>query len=793
MSIINIVLEGISENHSSQSIVPVLELLRNDKTILSNISKLQLQQLVSRSLQLVRSSDSYSKWCGINLIHQLSSNYVIVAQSGVQFMSALIAVLESYNSTINVLILRNCIECLQVLMHEIRGKPALTREILTPKLSTIITLVMGHIQFDAETCLNLLYDVILHHPNTFRPFANKLRSKLLVFLKGGFGVEFVEMPTSLRKIICQTMAILPIIEKNEPEAKWGNDVKNVISEVTGILNVFDEFFNFRDDSSLGKLISKLPGRGERAELGEGDRERVFDDLSIDFNEPRSLLAISDQVETLLQLLKHYLVGGGITSVRLPLGLCLTLLEVVFSINARFLSYKSDVRDDEIRQLISTVLNRVHTSGIELLSSLLQFRGALVPHLNQIWTMLEYLVPMIQNKRIDAAEVVKNEAVFAKLVECVGLYLNLVGAVSDGASLVPFVDVALTLVEPRKDSAGNMQQSAADGQQKNQNKNKNQKNKIKKKNASSAPMSDILSHEHLFQQTIPTQTLLAVQYFFSQVITKVELPSNQHYKTLRFIIRQCVEHKNSNLEQAVPKQLRDLLVNTVLYPGYDKNNALPIVSSILIDDPIISVFNNPRLPALPKYHSMSTSMDNKDVTEVGLEQTTYQRNRNGDDDHDDDDDDDDDDDEEVSASKGSGKKLSAKELAIQNLMREQAERQKLDREKEANARIEKDAEHEATPSFAFQMEKRPREEIVEEVGKVEKKIKVGEHGLVKDTVLKSTVETVVDNKNDVANVSKNDQAQDAVGADEDNEGSDFEIPEINMELDTDEEEEGEEAE
>ena len=52
---INIVLEEIKGTPSS--IIPLLSILHNDKQILSTITKTELNHLISRTLNLVRSSD----------------------------------------------------------------------------------------------------------------------------------------------------------------------------------------------------------------------------------------------------------------------------------------------------------------------------------------------------------------------------------------------------------------------------------------------------------------------------------------------------------------------------------------------------------------------------------------------------------------------------------------------------------------------------------------------------------------------------------------------------------------
>ncbi|KAG5420055.1 RIX1 [Candida metapsilosis] len=565
---INIVLEEIKTSPSS--IIPILSTLHNEK--LDQISKPDLTHLISRTLQLCRSPNIYNKWCGINIINVLTENYIILANEGANFMTMLVTILDSFNSTIDVVILKSCIECLNKLIKVIRNKPALTREILTPKLSTIITLYLKNLQFAPTLCIKSLYQIVKHHPTTFRPFANKFGEKLYALMQNG---EFSKYPSQLQSSICKALAILPTVEKNEPEAKWASDVNQIIGEIKEVVEVYDEFLNFRDDSELKKLLQKLPSS-----------RKVFASLEIDLNQPKSVLQISSRVQVLIKLLGAYL-NEGISSVKVPLGKVFTLVEMICSVNMRYLSFKSDIRDEEIKGLIKKTLTVNFQSVLGLLKNLLVFKGSLIPHLPSLWSSLAYMIP--KSGKVSPTDVLNNEELFLDLLSCVSDYVQLVGVISDNTLLTPFVDVAIALTE----SSQAKPEKAAPTQQK----------KTKRKNTSSTPLSDILSHEHLFTKSHSEHLLHVVRTFLDQVIKRSELPPTQHYKVVKFVIQQCVEAAAANYETTVPDSFRALLRSAVLNPGYDKHNILPIVSSIIPNDELLSVFINPRLPPLPKHISI----------------------------------------------------------------------------------------------------------------------------------------------------------------------------------------------
>lgn len=565
---------------SPDSILPIISTLYYDKSILNEISKPDLKHLISRTLNLAKSGNEFNKWCGINLIRVLAGNYNILANEGVVMFGQLLKNLEDFNDAGNIKILTSTVESLNFLCQKIRGKPTLTREILTPKLGSIITLYMEKLHYHPYLIVKSLKELMKNHPTTFRPFGNKLRSKLVsvVNLK-----DFNSFPENLKTCIYETLALLPIIEKTDPENKWESNVHDIIRELHSILNVYNEFLNLSDDGDLTKLLNKLPKH-------EGG-EKLLPDLSIDVNQPNSILQISTRIEILLNLLKAHLTSETPFSIKVPIGLILIVHEIICSLNLKFVSFRTDIRDDTIKSLIKATTTRNQLNSIKCLKSLaLTFKGGLLPHLHSILSFLEVLIPF-KNKKIDYNDLIANEVFNSELLSCVAVYVSLVSNLGDNSQLLRFVDIALLLVEPRLNNATLEQQS---------NGTNNKKLKNKKKNQSSVPLADILSHQHLFAGTISTSTIKAVREFLRVVISTVSLPPTQHYKIMRYLIIEAVNASYYNSEHMIPKDLKALLVNAVIYPGYEKISLLPIVSSLLPNEPLLSIFNNPRFPPLPVY-------------------------------------------------------------------------------------------------------------------------------------------------------------------------------------------------
>lgn len=553
-----------------ESVVPILRSL-NQKATLQGLSKSETKHLVSRTLNLCRSPIEYNKWCGTALVRVITNNYSILANEGVELLGQLIKNLENYNNTIDIKIFNATVAAIDDLAAKIRGKPTLTREILTPKLPTILGLYLEKLHYNPKLVILSLKVYILNHSTTFRPFGNKLRTRLVTMMNQA---DFATYPKELQTAVFSIIAALPAIEKADPEDFWLQQVLGLVGEISSILHIYKEFLE--DDGDVFRILDLLPTTSER----------VLGNLHIDVNEPKSLLRLSANVSILVGLLGAFVTTSTNFSVKVPLGRIIALCEAMCTINLKFQKFKIDVSDPVACDLLRVTISENHQSAIELLDALCAtFRGNVLPHLSGILSFLETLLPY-QHKKFDYAQLLAHERVYVALLECVESHLELVQHVHE-TNMLKFVDAALLLVEPR-----------IEGQQPTKPVAQGPKIKNKKKNVSSVPLADLLSHQHLFVESIPVRTTTTVRRFLTAVVTKVMLPPTQHYKIMKYLIVETVNARHYNVEHAVPAELRELLVTAVLNPGFEKVSLLPIVSSLLPRDPLLSVFNNPRFPPLP---------------------------------------------------------------------------------------------------------------------------------------------------------------------------------------------------
>lgn len=572
----------VKELEQPDSIIPIAKSLHFSIKQLHLESKLDLNHLVSRTINLIQSHLAYNKWCGVTVLQILIDNYEILSTNGLKFINSLIKVLETTNANTNLKLFNAVIECLNKLCDQIRGKPTLTREILTPKLSPIIQLYMNNIELNPCLIIKSLTKIMSHHPTTFRPFGNKLNSKLIEFIRS----DFVNYPTALKHEICKCFAQLPIIEKSEPEAVWNHKLTSIINEIIDLLNIFKDLVDINQDEELIKSLSNPAFRMNN------DNDRLLEYLQIDLSSPETLLHLSNNLEVLLLLLIGFIVTDTKFCVRLPIGKFVSLVGIIFGFNTNYLPIKRDIRDEATKALINTVLVQVQDFTLNVIDSLVTtYQNPVIMYLNDVLSILETSIPM-NKKVIDSQAVLKHESFMIHLLNTISKLLGLVLLYQEPQQVVRFVDMALILVEPRTDGNqlydnGTKPNSAHNGVKKS-----------KKKNHQTVPMADLLSHSHLFDNLISPLAATSVRSFVNSVITRMELPLAQYYKIMRYIIIEAVQSVSLSHNNLIPSELKDLLINAVVYPGFEKVSVLPIVSSILGSDPLLSIFNNPRFPPLP---------------------------------------------------------------------------------------------------------------------------------------------------------------------------------------------------
>lgn len=575
------------------SVIPILSSLHKAKATFSSVSKVDLKHLTGRTLTLCRSNDTYSVWCGVNIIYVLTDSSEIVGAEGSAFFAQLLKVLGSTHAR-NKKVLESAIECLRKLCDSIRGKPTLTREILTPNLSSVFGVLLEKLEQSPWLVLSSLKKLIQEHPTTSRPFANKLKTHILRFIMED---QFLSYPQALRAEACSTLACLPVIEKDAPEQHWLRDVNTIISEITNTVEIYASFLNVKDDQEASSLLKTL---------GKSEEEGIFPLLNIDINYPSTIFAISQRTSMLFELLQGYLLTGTKFTVVVPIGKVLSLVDLVCSLNTRFISFKREIREAQVKEYVDLSLTRCHTAALALLRQLpAKFSASLLPHFSAVLATLELLV-FLQNKRLDHAKILANEPMLCEVITCTTNFLALTSYFADHSLISRIIEAAVFLVQPR---AGSQQGVNEAEKVKLSNQSKSARKKAKRNAA--VPLSDLISHEHLFQQTIPDSTRKTILEFFAHVIRRVPISSTHYNKILKFVIIEAVKLSDSLMYNHVSEELKQVLIAALLNPAPESASIFPIATAILPQSDTLGVLNSPRFPPLPVIVKNSVDMDDEE--------------------------------------------------------------------------------------------------------------------------------------------------------------------------------------
>lgn len=583
-----------------KSVIPILSGLHKECISLHQVSKVDLKHLVNRTLNLCKSNQPYATWCGVNIVWVLVENAELLSQNGNAFFSQLMKLLQT--SQPGSKLFSSTVDCLNKLCQKIRGKPTLTREILTPNLSGLLTAYTENLTRAPALMSTSLQILVLHHPTTSRPHANKIRAKLLDIIADE---SFLNYPNASKKSILSLLATLPVVEKDGPEAYWLKDVHRILLNIGGTVRIFDSFLDLKEDSDVSKLLQAF----------SGDEEEIFGSLHIDVNRPQTLLSILTRIELLLSLLNAYVTTATQYAIAVPIGKILGVVELICSVNTKFVNFRREIRDHNIRDLIkATLLKSQHASVLLLRDLPLKYAGALMPHLTSIFSTLELIIPL-NGKRLDHANILKEEHFVCDILDTVSTYVGLVSHYQDHALFIRFIEAAIFLVEPRSDIA-----PVPKVNENKQPQHSKAARKRAKKNGAT-PLADLLSHEHLFASSVPQSTKDTSFRFFTTVIPRVSIAPTQYNKLIKVVVVEAVKYKDRAINDNVPEAFKNILLAIVLNPAPEAAAILPIASTLLRDSELLSVLNNPRFPILPKIVS-STEVelddDEEDENEVEVD-------------------------------------------------------------------------------------------------------------------------------------------------------------------------------
>ncbi|QPG73507.1 hypothetical protein FOA43_000818 [Brettanomyces nanus] len=580
----------------------ILQSLAKPSTI-DGASKTDINHLCSRVNNYLLSKKTSYRWIGCKLFVVINLHLkVMMSNQTVNLVGSLVKILESHcyiddftcSSQQQLLTLNSCCEALDFIIDRIQSKPALTREILTPKLPSIINGLISNITLIPQSALLVLRKLLTKKSTTFRPFGMKFESALKTLLNNGDNLN--KMSTPLITLALHCLATISFTLSREDQGSlWRSRIDDLLIETKSVLSIYEEILDTSEDEDFESRYKSLPRLPEDI----SQLNLVFEPLSIDISESSlEVSKISKRIELLTRYITAYLDVTTSSAVRIPLGQFICLAELLAGMNLRFSSIKRDIRDNSTRSMIRLSLKDLNQIGIAFLCTLQKrFLFDLIPHYYTIFSTLDSCIPVKTHKGkaiLDVEEVVENSELEVSVLTAATVLLSMMHTFSDSSLLTRMIDSALLIVEPQVPNIDEVTKSTPS----------NGKNgKGKKKSGNMASFSDLIAHQDLFTINASRNTLVKVRKFFTAALSRCELPSSSTLKILRFSVLDAVTHVKSlhhGKRTPLNKSIIKLLEADVLYPAHQGVgiSILPIISSLLGgENTIMSLLNNPRLPVV----------------------------------------------------------------------------------------------------------------------------------------------------------------------------------------------------
>lgn len=602
------------ESCDDSEFIAILKCLRSPAYVNEQLLKSELGLLVTKTLALLRSSHEIAIWrgCQTAVVICTYNPLVLCAHAG-QLLAAIYSKLEQkvdyYSSSTpqTKVLLQTLVFALSSLMNLMRGKPSLSREGLVPKLKAIIPTLITLAQYEPRLTLPTLKILLYKNTTTFRPFANKFRVVLVNLITS----EYEHFDKKTKQLLSDNFAYLHLIKlqgsaaedeaqahhKSYQDDNWRIGIFSVLSQFKPILDICGEILDLEQDKELQKLINSLTFTNNTKGSEASD---FLSGLKLDMNSPMTLLEITRRLNLLVDLLSSFLSLPTPYPVRIPLGTCISISEALLSMTRNFLPLRRDVRGDaELSSVIRDLLPQIQFSGIKLLSSISQTYGKLcLSMLPSILGSLELFIPLQQkSSKIDLDRCASLKSEMIGLFNLVNSFLPHMGHhMQEVDFFTKLVEVALHLTKDASTVDLVFNQQATN----TLNNRKNLKKKQKKDN-SSGSLSDLYTHPEKFKLESSDRLLCEVNHFLRGIISTWKVPSSQQLRILKYTISTAVQFKQQ--QGFIPKSLLELLRTEVLYPGDERVSILPLAVSLLKEssDEVFDILCHPRLPLSVIHH------------------------------------------------------------------------------------------------------------------------------------------------------------------------------------------------
>ncbi|EPX71859.1 ribosome biogenesis protein Rix1 [Schizosaccharomyces octosporus yFS286] len=296
--------------------------------------------------RMLHHKDFKLRWSAIILIDcTISQSWECLIDHGVTWIKLLIQLLNRPELPRT---LESAISTVSKIFISSSGKPGITRELVTPNLSSFITacLRVGETGKCLETIFVCLYQILIHHAPTFRPFSSSIKNLCIEVLE-----EHEIIDSTLKKKAAVLYASLYRCQgKGNLSDNWKKDFVNSIQEYHVALNFL---FNLIIEEQTYADVAR-------------DEELSFPKIKGHYEESYQLAL--QRCRNLHLILMSFLSTKTEKSVSLPIRHLLDLIRRIYNVQLSS-SVKSTI-ENSVQALLFMVLPHLHTLANELSRKLL---------------------------------------------------------------------------------------------------------------------------------------------------------------------------------------------------------------------------------------------------------------------------------------------------------------------------------------------------------------------------------------------------------------------------------------
>lgn len=567
---------------SPNNLSGVLSTIRETGALL-DASPTELSILAQIALGYTSLDTQKTKWAGFVLIRYICSQPTLLARHGREmFQACTKAVAHEKNDRIYRAALRSLVS----MVLQIKGKPTLTREIVTPNLSGAISSALNR-ELDFSTVKAMLVFIRSHH-TLFRPHAVKYEKLLVDYLRSS---EFSALCEDHKQICIELYVILSIVSKTQ-SLQWSLMINTVFKELKSVLELmFSEVLNCENEPAIHQRLEKLVKEIVISDARFDKTYLEFPILDLDFNDTSNVAKISLRIGLLAMLLRGFITTKLPFKAKLPVGRIILVCELLGKLSPFFLGFQTDllVGNASLKTALETCCLDAQLEGAKIISAVCQeLQQNSVTCFSSFLKILVSIVPVQEigkgskiKRILDAERIKASRYLLLELVKSsTSVLSSFKGAVvNDFGWLLQIIDMAMYMLS---ETQFRLEEAKKKGSKK------------------AVDMSDYVANKSLLLLKLGSVLKSTIFTFFCEVIRSVnKLPLSQYIKIQRFAILEAV---SETLKSGMSPQTRDLLKLFVLYPNENSRvNILPIFQSLIEanggQDELLSLLLRPRFVAV----------------------------------------------------------------------------------------------------------------------------------------------------------------------------------------------------